>query len=220
MEPTFLSSHCAYFLCPPASRPLLATTEEAGGCLQDGQQYNDKDVWKPEPCRICVCDSGSVLCDEIICEEIKECANPIIPSGECCPICPADASAPIGCNLFIHIPINKLLFKLAFISPWLPLLNGELPQDLFCLITPALVTDYSLQIGFGSTEIFKSYDLILAKCYFTESVPDVPYSKVGPCMLDLDGDQISNIIRMISSPIKGYSTWNWMDPEMCCLVLT
>lgn len=98
------------FLCPPAARPLLATTEEAGGCIQDGQQYNDKDVWKPEPCRICVCDSGSVLCDEIICEEIKECANPIIPSGECCPICPADASAPIGCNLFIHIPINKLLF--------------------------------------------------------------------------------------------------------------
>lgn len=96
--------------CPPATLPLLATPEEAGGCIQDGQQYNDKDVWKPEPCRICVCDSGAVLCDEIICEEIKECANPIIPSGECCPICPADASAPIGCNLFIHIPINKLLF--------------------------------------------------------------------------------------------------------------
>lgn len=102
-------------LCPPATRPLLAATEEAGGCIQDGQQYNDKDVWKPEPCRICVCDSGSVLCDEIICEDIKECANPIIPSGECCPICPADASAPIGCNLFIRISINKLPFQLAFI---------------------------------------------------------------------------------------------------------
>lgn len=83
-------------------RPLVVTTVGAGGCIQDGQHYNDKDVWKPEPCRICVCDSGAVLCDEIICEEIKECANPIIPSGECCPICPADASAPIGCNLFIQ----------------------------------------------------------------------------------------------------------------------
>lgn len=116
------------FLCPPATRPLLAAAEEAGGCIQDGQQYNDKDVWKPEPCRICVCDSGSVLCDEIICEDIKECANPIIPSGECCPICPADASAPIGCNLFIPISINKLLFQLAFISPCPTLLNRELPQ--------------------------------------------------------------------------------------------
>lgn len=141
MEPTFLLLRLF-----SASCPLLATTEEAGGCIQDGQQYNDKDVWKPEPCRICVCDSGSVLCDEIICEEIKECANPIIPSGECCPICPADASVPIGCNLFIHIPINKLLFKLAFSSPWLTLLNGELPQDFLFLITP----DYSLQIGFDS----------------------------------------------------------------------
>ncbi|MEQ2160876.1 hypothetical protein GOODEAATRI_004013 [Goodea atripinnis] len=57
---------------PPEIRPLLANTEEAGGCIQDTQQYNDKDVWKPEPCRICVCDNGAVLCDEIICEEIKE----------------------------------------------------------------------------------------------------------------------------------------------------
>lgn len=103
-----------FSLCPTAVRPLPAAAEDAGGCVQDGQPYNDKDVWKPEPCRICVCDSGSVLCDEIICEEVKECANPIITSGECCPICPADATAPIGCNLFIHIPINKLLFLLAF----------------------------------------------------------------------------------------------------------
>ncbi|KAK2851665.1 hypothetical protein Q5P01_007941 [Channa striata] len=68
-----LSSHCFSFLpWPPATHPLPATPEEAGGCIQDGQQYNDKDVWKPEPCRICVCDSGAVLCDEIICEEVKE----------------------------------------------------------------------------------------------------------------------------------------------------
>jgi len=86
------------------ARPLLATAEDAGGCIQDDRQYNDKDVWKPEPCRICVCDSGAVLCDEIICEEIRECANPLIPSGECCPVCLADASAPFGCNLFIHVP--------------------------------------------------------------------------------------------------------------------
>lgn len=98
----------------PPSHPLLVTLEEAGGCIHDAQQYNDKDVWKPVPCRICVCDSGAVLCDEIFCEEMKECTNPIIPSGECCPICPADATAPIGCNLFIHTPINKLLVYFFF----------------------------------------------------------------------------------------------------------
>ncbi|XP_043085492.1 extended synaptotagmin-1-like [Puntigrus tetrazona] len=47
--------------------------------------YRDKDVWKPEPCRICVCDTGTVLCDEIICEELKDCPKPEIPFGECCP---------------------------------------------------------------------------------------------------------------------------------------
>lgn len=114
METACLSSHCASFSVHPPWRPLPAAAEEAGGCIQDGQPYNDKDVWKPEPCRICVCDSGSVLCDEIICEEVKECADPIITSGECCPICPDDVTALIGCNLFIHIPINKLLFLLAF----------------------------------------------------------------------------------------------------------
>ncbi|KAM9475461.1 collagen alpha-1(II) chain-like [Clarias gariepinus] len=64
--------------------------EDLGGCIQDGQHFEDRAVWKPEACRVCVCDSGSVLCDEVICEELKDCNNPIIPSGECCPICPAD----------------------------------------------------------------------------------------------------------------------------------
>ncbi|CAB1353252.1 unnamed protein product [Coregonus sp. 'balchen'] len=62
--------------------------------MQDGQRYSDKDVWKPEPCRICVCDTGTVLCDEIICEEIKDCPKPEIPFGECCPICVRDGEAP------------------------------------------------------------------------------------------------------------------------------
>uniref|UniRef100_A0A3Q2XAT1 VWFC domain-containing protein n=1 Tax=Hippocampus comes TaxID=109280 RepID=A0A3Q2XAT1_HIPCM len=75
--------------------------EGAPSCLQDGQRYSDKDVWKPEPCRICVCDTGTVLCDEIVCEELRDCPKPEIPFGECCPICAADSSPPIGCNLFI-----------------------------------------------------------------------------------------------------------------------
>ncbi|XP_016102038.1 collagen alpha-1(I) chain-like [Sinocyclocheilus grahami] len=61
-----------------------------GSCTLDGQNYNDKDVWKPEPCQICVCDSGTVMCDDVLCEDTAECANPEIPDGECCPICPDD----------------------------------------------------------------------------------------------------------------------------------
>lgn len=66
-----------------------------GSCTLDGQFYNDKDVWKPEPCQICVCDSGTIMCDEVICEDTSDCADPIIPDGECCPICPdSDGTSP------------------------------------------------------------------------------------------------------------------------------
>lgn len=75
--------------------------EKAGSCVQDGQRYNDKDVWKPEPCRICVCDTGTVLCDDIICEDMKDCLSPETPFGECCPICATDLATASGRNLFI-----------------------------------------------------------------------------------------------------------------------
>jgi len=68
--------------------------------MQDGQHYNDKDVWKPEPCRICVCDTGSVLCEEISCEEIRDCPRVEIPFGECCHICAPDLPQTSGRNLF------------------------------------------------------------------------------------------------------------------------
>lgn len=70
-----------------------------GSCTLEGQLYNDKDVWKPEPCQICVCDSGTVMCDEVICEDTSECADPMIPDGECCPICP-DAEGTFDLLLF------------------------------------------------------------------------------------------------------------------------
>ncbi|MEQ2185154.1 Collagen alpha-1(II) chain [Goodea atripinnis] len=75
--------------------------EEGTVCNVEGQRFYDKDIWKPEPCRICVCDTGAVLCDDIVCEELKDCPKPEIPFGECCPICPADQPPPFGCNLFI-----------------------------------------------------------------------------------------------------------------------
>lgn len=71
---------------PPCPAPYLPV--QTGSCIQDGLTYNDKDVWKPEPCQICVCDSGNILCDEVICEDTSDCPNAEIPFGECCPICP------------------------------------------------------------------------------------------------------------------------------------
>lgn len=94
------------FFLPPSCLCVCLTvishTEtDAFSCTQDGQRYSDKDVWKPEPCRICVCDTGTVLCDDIVCEELKDCTKPEIPFGECCPICATETPTLIGCNLFI-----------------------------------------------------------------------------------------------------------------------
>lgn len=57
-------------------------------CVQNGLRYHDRDVWKPVPCQICVCDNGNVLCDDVICDEIKNCPSARVPAGECCPVCP------------------------------------------------------------------------------------------------------------------------------------
>lgn len=103
-------------LLPPYTfcRPLLVAAEEdLGSCIQDGKQYADRAVWKPEPCRVCVCDTGAVLCDEVICEDVTDCDNPIIPLGECCPICPAETDEPIG-PLSAYTPSS--FFCLSYLS--------------------------------------------------------------------------------------------------------
>uniref|UniRef100_A0A3Q3LFN2 VWFC domain-containing protein n=1 Tax=Labrus bergylta TaxID=56723 RepID=A0A3Q3LFN2_9LABR len=66
------------------------------GCTADGQTYTNKDIWKPEPCRICVCDNGQVLCDEIQCDELSNCDKVVIPDGECCPVCQSGSSGGGG----------------------------------------------------------------------------------------------------------------------------
>lgn len=90
---------------------------EPGGCTHDGQRYSDKNVWKPEPCRICVCDTGTVLCDEIVCEKLKDCPKPEIPFGECCPICTADQPAGGGCIYFyLFITLHYILLSVGYTS--------------------------------------------------------------------------------------------------------
>lgn len=82
-----------------------------GSCTLDGQLYNDKDVWKPEPCQICVCDSGTVMCDDVICEDSSDCADPIIPEGECCPICPDQDGITLP---YIFLILHTVLFTWGF----------------------------------------------------------------------------------------------------------
>ncbi|XP_076994884.1 extracellular matrix protein 2 isoform X2 [Tamandua tetradactyla] len=57
-----------------------------GSCLVKGMIMYDKAVWSPEPCTICLCWNGRVLCDETPCHP-QLCPQTYIPEGECCPVC-------------------------------------------------------------------------------------------------------------------------------------
>lgn len=62
-------------------------------CTDDGEIYFDGEIWNPEPCRTCVCDVGTVVCEEVVCEELGDCRTTVTPEGDCCPEC-AKAAAP------------------------------------------------------------------------------------------------------------------------------
>ncbi|CAM4621278.1 unnamed protein product [Leuciscus chuanchicus] len=67
--------------------------QDSKNCKDGDQNYSENEIWKPEPCRLCVCDKGQIICEEIRCEDLKGCEQFIIPEGECCPVCQTFASA-------------------------------------------------------------------------------------------------------------------------------
>lgn len=87
--PLSLVVHECVWECSSLTWLVLPSAGTTKTCIYEGQVFADRDVWKPMPCKICVCDAGSILCDEVVCEEVT-CANPIIPHDECCPVCPDD----------------------------------------------------------------------------------------------------------------------------------
>lgn len=63
------------------------------GCTVEGKTYEDKAVWMPGPCSVCVCENGVTICDELICEVLPDCEKVHTPAGECCPVCDTFAGA-------------------------------------------------------------------------------------------------------------------------------
>lgn len=63
-------------------------------CMDNGEVYYDYEVWSPEPCRICMCDMGTAVCEEVVCEELRDCLTSEVPEGECCPVCSTEAPPP------------------------------------------------------------------------------------------------------------------------------
>ncbi|KAK0139080.1 Collagen alpha-2(V) chain [Merluccius polli] len=77
----------------PITEAAAADTNPAEDCTVDGTVRRHHDVWKPEPCRVCVCESGVAICEELACEAVGNCAKVVIPDGECCPVCDGFSSA-------------------------------------------------------------------------------------------------------------------------------
>ncbi len=82
---------------------------ETKNCKDGDQNYSENEIWKPEPCRLCVCDKGQVICEEILCEDLKGCEELMIPEGECCPVCQTFASARGRIGETIHATAAYLL---------------------------------------------------------------------------------------------------------------
>ena len=76
-----------------------------------------------------MCDSGTVMCDEVICEDTSDCADPIIPDGECCPICPDESTDLAVIGYYSVLSGKQFYFYLFFICfVFLPAISMTLPN--------------------------------------------------------------------------------------------
>lgn len=63
------------------------------GCTVDGQTFQQDQMWRPEPCRVCVCQEGVAVCQQVQCEPLSHCHRVTTPQGACCPVCDTFAAA-------------------------------------------------------------------------------------------------------------------------------
>ncbi|KAF7650625.1 hypothetical protein LDENG_00122760 [Lucifuga dentata] len=83
----------------PTTDSTTAADEKKQSCMVDGDVHQHNNMWKPEPCRVCVCDDGVTICDEVKCEVLTSCEKVVIPEGECCPVCDTFASTRRGIEM-------------------------------------------------------------------------------------------------------------------------
>ena len=67
--------------------------EKGDGCTVDGERHQEDELWRPEPCRVCVCQGGVALCEEVQCKLLTSCEKVTTPEGACCPVCDTYAGA-------------------------------------------------------------------------------------------------------------------------------
>lgn len=90
---------CRSFFLKSSDSPLQHILTEflfhEDTCTENGKVYADNDMWSPEPCRVCVCNKGTAMCEDVVCEDLGDCQKTVTPEGECCPVCLTAASTLI-----------------------------------------------------------------------------------------------------------------------------
>ncbi|KAK3090989.1 hypothetical protein FSP39_016284, partial [Pinctada imbricata] len=56
-------------------------------CYSDGETFMDGDTWHPDPCTVCNCVQGEVICYQRPCPACSQGSIEIIQEGECCGKC-------------------------------------------------------------------------------------------------------------------------------------
>lgn len=94
-------------------------------CTEDGKVYSNNQIWYPDPCQVCICEMGTVVCEDVVCEDVGDCETTEIPEGECCPVCKTDTkTGKLECNL--HISLRKIygcIVVIFFQCLWWPFCN-------------------------------------------------------------------------------------------------
>lgn len=65
-------------------------------CLVEGIWYPDGFPVNDDPCSPCTCSNGSLVCLAIDCFFPPPCANPVVPPGQCCAVCPTNLDPKPG----------------------------------------------------------------------------------------------------------------------------
>ncbi|XP_042369378.1 collagen alpha-1(II) chain-like, partial [Plectropomus leopardus] len=92
-----LRSRITVCLVVTLAQVIAVTCQEESkkdSCSEDGKVYSNYEIWNPEPCRVCICDLGTVVCEDVVCEDVGDCETTETPEGECCPVCSAAALRP------------------------------------------------------------------------------------------------------------------------------
>ena len=93
---------------------VLIVPPGQGDCTFDGVVYRNLETFEDpaDRCLVCMCNMGEVMCGQpgVQCPPI-DCPLPVVPEGECCPICEEGTRAkapprpkPPG-NLISRIPL-------------------------------------------------------------------------------------------------------------------